>query len=70
MRSVLISGAVLVVVGLFMLLKGVHYTREESVFKFGELEAKVQQERRVPEWVGGLALGAGIVLVVVGLKKR
>jgi hypothetical protein len=40
------------------------------VFKLGGLEAKVKQERRVPQWIGGVALGAGAVLVVVGLKKR
>jgi hypothetical protein len=40
------------------------------VFKFGNIEAKMQQERTVPAWVGGTALGAGLVLVVVGLKRR
>jgi len=70
MRVALISGAVLAAVGAFLLLVGVSYTREESFFKFGGFEAKVQQEHRVPEWIGGVALGAGLVLVVVGLKKR
>jgi uncharacterized membrane protein len=70
MRAVLIAGAVLVAAGLFLVVKGGSYTREESVFKLGELEAKVQRQRSIPEWVGGLAVGAGAVLVVFGLKKR
>lgn len=70
MRRVLIAGALLAAVGAFILIRGLSYTREESVFRLGNLEAKVKQERRIPEWVGGLALGAGLVLVVVGLKKR
>jgi hypothetical protein len=70
MRAVLIAGAVLVAAGLFLLIKGGSYTREESVFKLGELEANVQRERSIPDWVGGLALGAGVVLVVVGLKRH
>jgi hypothetical protein len=70
MRAVLISGIVLAAIGLYLLLKGASYTREESVFKLGGLEAKVQQEHRVPEWVGGVALGAGGVLVGLGLWKR
>lgn len=70
MRGTLIAGVVLAVVGAFVVIKGLSYTREESVFKFGGLEAKVEQKQRVPEWMGGLALGAGLVLVVVGLKKR
>jgi hypothetical protein len=59
-----------VAAGLFLVVKGGSYTREESVFKLGELEAKVQRQRSIPEWVGGLAVGAGAVLVVFGLKKR
>jgi hypothetical protein len=69
-RSVLIVGVVLTLAGLFILIKGMSYTREESVFKLGGLEAKVKQEHNVPEWIGGVALGAGIVLIVLGAKKR
>ena len=29
-----------------------------SVFKFGDLEARMQEQRPVPGWVGGVALGA------------
>jgi hypothetical protein len=70
MRTTMISGLVLVAAGLFLLLKGVSYTREESVLKVGGFEAKVQEEHSVPQWVGGVALGAGIVLVVLGFRKR
>lgn len=64
------AGAVITAAGLFILIKGPSYAREESVFKLGDIEAKVQQERSVPEWIGGAAFGAGPVLVGVGLKKR
>lgn len=70
MRGTLIVGSVLAALGAFILIKGVSYTREESVFKLGGIEAKVQQERHIPEWIGGVALGAGLVLVVTGFKKR
>jgi hypothetical protein len=40
------------------------------MFKFGDIEAKVQQEHRIPGWIGGMALGAGLVLFVVGVTKR
>jgi ABC-type Mn2+/Zn2+ transport system permease subunit len=70
MRGTLIAGVVLAVLGAFVVIKGLSYTSEESVFKFGGLEAKMQQKRRVPEWIGGLALGAGLVLVITGLRKR
>jgi hypothetical protein len=70
MRVTLIAGVVLAALGAFVVFKGVSYTKEESVFKFGGLEAKMQQKNRVPEWIGGVALGAGLVLVIVGMKKR
>lgn len=70
MRTAMISGLVLVAAGLYLVLKGVTYTQEQSVLKIGEFEAKMQQQRRVPEWIGGVALGAGVVLVVVGFRRR
>jgi hypothetical protein len=70
MRVVAIAGVVLAALGAFGLLKGFSYTREQSVFKFGDVEAKVQREQQLPEWISGVALGAGVVLIVVGLKRR
>ena len=70
MRALQISGAVLIVIGLWMVIRPPSYTREESVIKLGDIEAKMQQEHSLPGWVGGMALGAGLVLLVVGIKKR
>ena len=69
-RVVQIVGAILIAAGLFMIIRPPSYSREESVFKLGDLEAKVQQQHSVPGWMGGIALGAGLVLVVLGLKRR
>ena len=69
MLALQISGAALIVIGLWLMIRPPSYSREESVFKLGEIEAKVRQQHPVPGWAGGLALGAGLVLVVVGLKK-
>ena len=70
MRAIQVSGAVLIVIGVWMVIRPPSYSREESVFKLGDVEAKMQQERQVPGWVGGMALGAGLVLLVVGSKGR
>ena len=70
MRSLTIAGVLLIAVGLFVILKPPTYSREESVLKLGDLEARVQQQRAVPAWVGGALLGAGCVLVVLGARKR
>jgi hypothetical protein len=70
MRIVQIVGALLVAGGLFVLIKAPTYSSDKSVFKIGDVEAKVAQERTIPPWVGGAALAAGAVLIVVGVRKR
>jgi cytochrome c biogenesis protein CcdA len=70
MRALQISGVILIAIGLWIIIRPPSYSREESVFKLGDVEAKMQQQHPVPGWVGGLALGAGLVLVVVGAAKR
>ena len=70
MRASLIAGLVLIAAGVFLILRPPHYSSDQSVFKLGDLEAKVQQERTLPGWVGGAVLGAGIVMLGAGLFKR
>ena len=70
MRFLSIVGALLVAAGAFVVFKGVSYNKEESVFKVGQFEAKVQQRHDVPQWIGGLGLGAGAVLLVLGLRRK
>ena len=52
-----------------MIIRPPSYAHEESVFKFGDLAAKMQEQRPVPGWAGGAALGAGLVLFLVGFRK-
>lgn len=70
MRILQIVGAILIAGGLYVLIKAPGYSREETVFKLGDVEAKVQREHEIPPWVGGVGLGAGLVLVVIGLGRR
>ncbi len=69
MRTLQILGAVLVAAGLFLIIRPPSYPHQESVFKLGDIEATLQEKRSVPGWVGGVLLGAGCVLVVVGMKR-
>ena len=70
MRILQIVGALLIAGGLFVLIKAPTYSSQKSVFKIGDVEAKVAQERAIPPWMGGTALAAGAVLIVVGARKR
>ena len=70
MRPLPIIGILLAALGAFVIFQGLHYSREESVLKIGDLEAKVRQQHTVPEWIGGVALGAGVVLAVSSFRRR
>ena len=70
MKATLIAGLLLIAGGVFLILRPPHYASEQSVFKLGQLEARMQQDKTVPGWVGGTVLGAGIVLLGAGLFKR
>ena len=69
MRILQILGALLIAGGLFVLIKAPSYSSDKSLFKIGDVEAKVAQEHAIPPWAGGAALAAGVVLVVVGARK-
>ncbi|HUF36505.1 MAG TPA: hypothetical protein VMN37_11185 [Gemmatimonadales bacterium] len=70
MRPASLAGLALIAVGAFILFRGLTYTADRSVIKVGEFEASVEEQRAVPAWLGGLAVVAGLVLVVAGSRRR
>ena len=69
MRVLQIIGAILILGGLYVLLKSPSYSSDKSVLKIGDVEAKVSQQHAIPPWAGGAAIVAGVVLIVVGVRK-
>jgi hypothetical protein len=53
MRALQILGAILILGGLFVLIKAPSYSSDKSVLKIGDVEAKVSQEHAIPPWIGG-----------------
>ena len=67
-----IAGIVLIVVGLISLAYGgITYTSREKVLDIGPIEATAERQKTVPmpPIIGGVALVAGIGLLVMGSKK-
>lgn len=65
-------GTILIVVGLIGLIwGGLSYTREEKILDVGPIEATAERRERIPigPVVGGIALVAGIVVLVAGRKR-
>ncbi len=73
MRPVAIVGIVLIVLGLAALAyQGVTYTSREKVLDIGPIHATAEREKTVPlpPVLGIVAVAAGVVLVVAGVRKR
>jgi hypothetical protein len=72
MKPISIAGIVLVVVGLFALAyQGITYTKRERVVDVGPIHATKDTKETIPlpPVLGGIALVAGIVLLVAGSKS-
>lgn len=68
MSATRIAGVILIVIGLVGLLwGGISWTHEKTIVDIGPIEAKAQERETIPlpPIVGGIALVAGIVLLVV-----
>jgi hypothetical protein len=73
MKPGILAGVLLIVVGLAALAyQGFTYTTSETVLEIGPITATADRERTIPlpPIVGGVAVVAGIALVVAGARKR
>ena len=70
MRSSQILGLLLILAGVAVLWFRPAYTTKKSVLEFGEVKATVDEEQRIPRWVGGVAIGAGLVLIVGAARRQ
>ena len=68
-----VVGLVLVIIGLVSLLwGGISWTREKTIVDLGPIQARSQERETIPlpPIVGGLALVAGVILLVVRERSR
>lgn len=70
MRVLTLIGLLLAVAGGVVLYRGFSYTRNKSTLKLGDFEASLEQRESIPNWVGGVALAGGLVLIGAGLRRR
>ncbi len=72
MKRTMFAGIILIIVGAIALAyQGITYTTREKVLQVGPIEATKKTEKTIPlsPIFGGVVLGAGVVLVIVGIRK-
>jgi hypothetical protein len=73
MKPIAWIGILLLVLGVLALAyQGINYTRQEKVLDIGPIHATAEKHERIPlpPVVGGLALVGGIVLLIVGSRRK
>ena len=68
--ALILAGLILVGLGIAAFTGALSFNHDKEVLKVGDLSAKVTEEKSVPQWVGGIAVLAGLVLVGVGATRR
>jgi hypothetical protein len=72
MKPIVLFGIVLIILAVIAFAyHGITYTTHEKVLQIGPIEATQKTEKTIPlpPLLGGVALAAGIVLIIMGAKK-
>jgi len=68
--GLIVAGLILATLGAIAASGKLDYTRDREVLKVGELSAKVEEQRRLPEWVGGVGIVLGVGLIALGAMRK
>jgi hypothetical protein len=73
MKPLTIVGIILIALGVIALAyQGITYTTKERVVEIGPLKVDAEKEKTIPlpPVLGGVAVAAGVVLMIVGARSR
>jgi len=70
MRISTIAGLALIVAGAFVFIRGGSFTSHRDVLKVGGLQVSAEEQQPIRPWVAGVAVLAGVALVVAGVRRK
>ena len=70
MRPTLIGGIVLIVLGIFLLVRGGTFTTRKDVVKVGDIKLTADDKQAIPPWVAYIGIAAGAGLLLAGARRR
>ena len=68
--GLIVVGILIAAFGIAGFLGKLNFNHDKEVLKIGDLSAKVQEEKTVPEWLGGVAVLVGAGLILVGAVRK
>ncbi len=66
-------GVLIIVLGILLtIFSGISFKKEETVAEVGEFELTREEEESVnwPQWVGLASIAGGVIILLVGFKKK
>ena len=71
MKSSAVAGVILIIIGVISLgFQGITYTKHKKVLQVGSFEATTEQHKTIPlpPIIGGVAIVAGVALLMLGRR--
>lgn len=69
MRAATLVGIALIIAGVAVYFRG-GITRKEEVLDVGPLTVSKSEKQSIPPWIAGVAVAAGVLLVVAGSRQK
>lgn len=70
MRGRALIGAAMILVGGFILARGLSYTKRTDVVNLGAVRVTTDEKQAIPPWIGGVVALAGLALVFSGGSRN
>ena len=70
MRQLILAGILILGLGALLLLRGGSITTRREVLEVGDVKITANEQQSIPPWVGGVAMVAGVALIITGARKR
>ena len=68
--GLIVAGILVAAIGIAAFLGKLNFNHAKEVLKIGDVSAKVEEQKTVPQWIGGIAVLVGAGLVVAGAARR
>lgn len=69
-RRIIATGLASLSLGAFVMLGGASVSTTGIVLQMGRVQVSSAERRPIPPWVGGVAAGIGLVVLLVGARQR